>query len=68
MNANTEPAATAEVLRLVLLALVALGVVTIDHTALDAIIAAVGALASIALTAWTRSRVTPSDDDAATNT
>jgi len=67
MDAKAEPVAVAEAVRLVLLALVALGVVTIDQTALDAIMAAVGALASIAVSAWTRRLVTPSDSDTATD-
>lgn len=57
--AQTEPAAVAEALRLVLVALVAVGWVTIDSDAVNAIVSAVAGLASIALTIFVRSRVTP---------
>jgi len=56
---QTEPAAIAEGARWLLGILVTLGWVTLDDATTNAIITAVGALASIALTIWTRRRVTP---------
>lgn len=59
MLSRTEPAAIAEGARMVLGVLVALGWVSIDSATTNVIITAVGAVASIVLTAWTRNRVTP---------
>ena len=59
MLSRTEPAAVAEGARIVLGALIALGWVSIDSATTNGIITAVGAVASVLLTAWTRNRVTP---------
>lgn len=56
---STEPAAVAELVRLVLVALVAAGWFTLPDAAVASIVSAVGVAASIALTWWTRRRVVP---------
>lgn len=56
---RTEPEAVAEGARVLLGALVALGWISLDDATTNAIITAVAALASIALTHWSRRRVTP---------
>ena len=59
MLSRFEPAAVAEGARVVLGTLVALGWISLDDATTTAIITAVAALASVALTVWTRRRVTP---------
>ncbi|MBB5159910.1 hypothetical protein [Saccharopolyspora phatthalungensis] len=59
MLSQVEPAAVAEGARMVLGTFVALGWITIDSTTINAIITGVSAVASVALTIWTRRRVTP---------
>jgi hypothetical protein len=56
---DVEPAALAEALRLVLVALVALGWITLDEEAIAAVVSAVAGALSIGLTIWTRRKVTP---------
>lgn len=56
---NTEPAAIAEVVRVILVGLVAAGWVTLPDATIAGIVSAVGVLGSIALTWWTRRRVVP---------
>lgn len=58
-NRKTEPAAAAEAVRAVLVALVALGWATIPDATINTITSTVGVLVSIGLTWWTRNRVTP---------
>lgn len=58
-NPSREPAAYAEVARLVIAALVAVGWITIDNTAVDTVLTAAGAILSIFLTATVRANVTP---------
>jgi hypothetical protein len=58
-NTSREPAAYAEAVRLAIAALVGVGWITIDDATINAIVTAVGALASIALTAAVRANVTP---------
>ncbi len=57
--AKTEPAALAEFVRLVLAGLVTLGWVALDNELINAIGTIVAALGSVALTVFTRSRVSP---------
>lgn len=59
MTPSAEPAAWAEVVRLVIGALVALGWVTVSDTATNSIVTAVGAVLSIVLTVVVRQHVTP---------
>ncbi|MGL5908848.1 MAG: hypothetical protein ACRCZP_02530 [Phycicoccus sp.] len=56
---HREPVAIAETVRLVLVALVAVGWVTLDDTAVMSVATAVGALVSVAASLWARARVTP---------
>lgn len=56
---TAEPVALTEAIRLILVALVGLGWITLDDTALSAILSAVGVLLSWGLAAYARSRVTP---------
>ena len=56
---NTEPAAVAELVRVVLVGLVAAGWVTIPDATIAGVVSAVGVLGSIVLTWWTRRRVVP---------
>ncbi|PKW15912.1 hypothetical protein [Saccharopolyspora spinosa] len=55
---QTEPAAIAEAVRIILIALVGAGWLTLDDTTLASIVSVVGVLASVALTWWTRRKVT----------
>lgn len=57
--AAAEPAAFAEVARVIITALITGGWLTIDSTTVDWIVTGVGMLVSIAFTVWTRNRVTP---------
>lgn len=57
--AEAEPAALAEATRILLAALVTAGWLTIDSATMSWVVTAVGLLASVAATAWTRNRVTP---------
>lgn len=57
----SEPAAAAEAARVILAVLVGAGWLTISSQATDWIISGVGLIASIALTYWTRSNVTPAE-------
>lgn len=57
--ADAEPAALAEAARILLAALVTAGWLAIDSATVNWIVTAVGLLASVAATAWTRNRVTP---------
>ena len=59
MIPSREPAAYAEVVRLVLVALVALGWITVDNDTTNAIVTAVGAILSVVLTVAVRAHVTP---------
>ena len=59
MIPSREPAIYAEAVRLLLVALVALGWITIDDNTANAIVTAVGAILSIALTIAVRQHVTP---------
>lgn len=54
-----EPAAIAEIARLVVAALVAVGVFEVDDATWNAITLVIGGLISVALTWWTRRRATP---------
>lgn len=56
---NTEPAAVAELVRVVLVGLVAAGWVTIPDATIAGIVSAVGVIGSIVLTWGTRRRVVP---------
>lgn len=58
-NTSREPAAYAEAARLAVAALVGLGWVSLDNNTVNAIVTAVGALASIVLTIAVRQHVTP---------
>ena len=58
-NLSREPAAYAEVARLVIAALVGLGWITLSSNTINAIVTVVGALASILLTVSVRANVTP---------
>lgn len=55
----TEPVAVAELVRVVLAALVTLGWVTLDEPAVMTVSTAVAGLVSLALSWWARRRVTP---------
>ncbi|MBB5157651.1 hypothetical protein [Saccharopolyspora phatthalungensis] len=55
---QTEPAAIAEVVRVILVALVGAGWLALDDATLASIVSVVGVLASVALTWWTRRKVT----------
>ncbi|WP_190821945.1 hypothetical protein [Saccharopolyspora pogona] len=59
--AKVEPAAVAEAVRLVLVALVGIGWLTIDDVAINSVVSAVAAVASIVLTVLVRKNVTPVD-------
>lgn len=59
MYPTREPAVYAEVARLVILALVALGWVTVDNATANTIASAIGALLSVVLTVAVRQHVTP---------
>lgn len=59
MDASTEPVALAELVRLLLVALVGLGWLTIDDPAINTVASAVGLLLSWVLTAIARSKVKP---------
>lgn len=54
-----EPAGITEAIRLVVAALVAVGVFEVDDTTLNAIMLAIGGLVSIGLTFFTRRKSTP---------
>jgi hypothetical protein len=54
-----EPAAIAEVVRLVIVALVALGWLTLDDAAANIIASAIGAVLSVILTVTVRAHVIP---------
>lgn len=54
-----EPASVSEIARLIVAALVALGVFELDDTTWNTITLIIGGLISIGLTAWTRRKVTP---------
>ena len=56
-----EPAAIAEAVRLVLVALVGLGWLTLDEPVVNAVATAVAAVASVVLTVFVRKNVTPID-------
>ena len=56
---SREPAAYAEAARLVLAALVGVGWVTVDNTAVNAVATAVGGVLSVFLTAVVRANVIP---------
>lgn len=56
---KSEPVAVAEAVRAVVLAGVAIGWVTLDDTAVEAVVTVAGALISLGLTLWARSRVSP---------
>lgn len=58
-TASREPAAYAEVVRLVIAALVAIGWIGLDDNATNAIVTAVGAVLSVVLTVVVRQHVTP---------
>lgn len=58
-NSSREPAAYAEAVRLVAAALVGLGWLTIDSNTINAIVTAVGAVASVVLTVAVRAHVVP---------
>lgn len=58
---KVEPAAVAEAARLVLVALVGIGWLTIDETAVNAVATAVAAVASVGLTLFVRKNVAPVD-------
>lgn len=55
----TEPARLAEFVRVILVALVAVGWLTIDDDAINGIVSGVGVLLSLLLTKAVRSKVTP---------
>lgn len=59
MTPSREPAAYAEVVRLVLLALVGLGWITVNNVTANAIATAVGGILSIILSVAVRQSVTP---------
>lgn len=66
MNSNdssrlttAEPAAVAEITRLIVAALVTLGVFQLDDAAWNAITLVIGGVISVALSWWTRKRATP---------
>lgn len=54
-----EPASITEIVRLIVAALVAVGVIEVDDTTVSALILAIGGLISIGLTFWTRRKVSP---------
>ena len=54
-----EPAGITEAIRLVVAALVAVGVFEVDDTTLNAVMLAIGGLVSIGLTFFTRRKSTP---------
>lgn len=56
---NAEPVSVAEVARLVVAALVTVGVFNFDDATLNTITLVVGGLLSIGLTVWARMKVTP---------
>lgn len=56
---STEPVSVAEVARLIVAALVAVGVFNFDDATLNTITLLVGGLLSIGLTVWARKKVTP---------
>ncbi len=58
-NPTREPAMYAEVARLVIAALVALGWVTVDDNTANTIVTLVGGILSVVLTVVVRSHVTP---------
>jgi hypothetical protein len=59
MNPNREPAAYAELARLVITAVVALGWVTVDNATANTIASVIGTIVSIVLTVAVRQHVTP---------
>ncbi len=56
---SREPAAYAEVVRLIIAALVGLGWITLDEPTVNAIVTVAGAVVSIVLTIIVRANVTP---------
>lgn len=56
---RTQPVTLAEVVRLVVVALVGAGWLTLDDAAVNTVVSVVGVVASIALTWWTGRKVTP---------
>lgn len=58
---NVEPVAVAEAVRTVLLALVAVGWLTMDDATMSAVATAVAGVASVLLTVLVRRKVTPVD-------
>ncbi len=54
-----EPYASAEIARLIVAGLVALGVITLDDTALGVITGLIGAAISVGLSWWARRKSTP---------
>lgn len=58
-NNSREPAAYAEAVRLVIVALVSIGWVTIDQVTVNTIVSVVGGLLSLILTLIVRAHVTP---------
>lgn len=61
MTPQREPAAYAELVRLVLAAIIAVGWITLDDTTTNAVATAVGAVISFVLSFVVRSHVTPVD-------
>lgn len=59
MTPNREPAAYAELARLVVGVIVALGWITVDNVTANALASAIGTIVSIALTVAVRQHVTP---------
>lgn len=56
---NTEPVSVTEALRLVLVALVSVGWLTISDTTINVLVSAVAAVLSVVLSVVARGRVTP---------
>lgn len=59
MNPTREPAAYAELARLVIAVVVALGWITVDNGAANVIASAIGTIVSVVLTIAVRQAVTP---------
>lgn len=57
--AQTQPVSLAEVVRMIVVALVSAGWLTLDDTAVNTVVSVVGAIVSIGLTWWTTHKVTP---------
>jgi hypothetical protein len=66
MTPDREPAAYAEIARLVVAVLVGLGWVTVDSATANLIATVIGGVLSIALTLAVRQHVTPVSSDTAT--